>query len=252
MSSSKIDSLVRPAPPTSLPANAAEALLALADDELVIGHRHSEWLGLSPFLEEDLTLSSIAQDEFGHARGLYSLIWPDWADREAGVTRRPASAWRSCELVELPGNPWEYSLVRHLLYDLAEPLRWNGLAEQYDAVVPRLAAFAQTALAEERFHSRHAINLFVRLGNDPVGIEKLQPHLESLFPLVSALTNGMTPDGVDRYIGQLNETIASTQCQSPFLNWQPIDAPRTKRSVAFEEIQTALLDVVAYDPDATW
>ena len=48
-------------------------LLALADDELVLGHRLSEWTGWVPYLEADLALSSIAQDELGHARALYRL-----------------------------------------------------------------------------------------------------------------------------------------------------------------------------------
>ena len=48
-------------------------LLALADDELVLGHRHSEWTGWAPHIEEDLAFSSIAQDEIAHARLLYEL-----------------------------------------------------------------------------------------------------------------------------------------------------------------------------------
>jgi ring-1,2-phenylacetyl-CoA epoxidase subunit PaaC len=41
-------------------------LLALGDDELIIGHRHSEWTGHAPHIEEDVAFSSIAQDEIGH------------------------------------------------------------------------------------------------------------------------------------------------------------------------------------------
>ncbi|MBA2528562.1 MAG: phenylacetate-CoA oxygenase subunit PaaI, partial [Euzebyales bacterium] len=50
-----------------------ELLLALGDDELVIGHRHSSWTGVAPHLEEDLAFSSIAQDEIGHAVVWYRL-----------------------------------------------------------------------------------------------------------------------------------------------------------------------------------
>ena len=49
-------------------------LLALADDELIIGHRHAEWTGWAPHIEEDLAFSSIAQDELAHARLLYGLV----------------------------------------------------------------------------------------------------------------------------------------------------------------------------------
>ncbi|MCL6507153.1 MAG: phenylacetate-CoA oxygenase subunit PaaI, partial [Bryobacteraceae bacterium] len=34
-------------------------LLSLADDELVLGHRDSEWTAFAPFIEEDVALASI-------------------------------------------------------------------------------------------------------------------------------------------------------------------------------------------------
>ena len=51
--------------------NEQEQLLAIADDELVLGWRDSEWTGIAPMLEEDVAFSSIAQNEIGHARALY-------------------------------------------------------------------------------------------------------------------------------------------------------------------------------------
>ncbi len=38
-----------------------------------MGHRLSEWTGWVPHVEEDLAMSSIAQDEIGHARLLYEI-----------------------------------------------------------------------------------------------------------------------------------------------------------------------------------
>ena len=52
----------------------------IADDELILGWRNSEWTGIAPFLEEDVAFSSIAQNEIGHARALYEL-----AARELGT-----------------------------------------------------------------------------------------------------------------------------------------------------------------------
>jgi len=54
-------------------SNRVDLLLALADDELILGWRNSEWTGIAPFLEEDVAFSSIAQNEIGHARALYEL-----------------------------------------------------------------------------------------------------------------------------------------------------------------------------------
>ncbi len=245
---------VRLAPPSPLAPAATAALLALADDELVIGHRHSEWLGLSPFLEEDLTLSSIAQDEFGHARALYALIWPEWSDREAGVTRRPASQWRSCELTEMMGRPWELSLVRHFLYDLAEPLRWNALVEEFGGTVEGLAGLVPTVLAEERFHARHAIDLMVRLGSDPDGAARLQRHLDALGPLTTGMLQGLPKATPSTFAEQVKAALAGTELRSPFTtpNPSPAIADRSVRSDGFAEIHESLLAVVECDPSAHW
>ena len=35
-----------------------DLLYRLADDELIIGHRDSEWTGLAPILEEDIAFSA--------------------------------------------------------------------------------------------------------------------------------------------------------------------------------------------------
>ena len=58
-----------------------QLLLEIADDELILGWRDSEWTGIAPLLEEDVAFSSIAQNEIGHARALYELV-----ARERGTT----------------------------------------------------------------------------------------------------------------------------------------------------------------------
>jgi ring-1,2-phenylacetyl-CoA epoxidase subunit PaaC len=40
-----------------------ELLYKMADDQLIIGHRNSEWTGFGPLLEEDIAFSSMAQDK---------------------------------------------------------------------------------------------------------------------------------------------------------------------------------------------
>jgi ring-1,2-phenylacetyl-CoA epoxidase subunit PaaC len=45
-----------------------ELLYKMADDLLIIGHRNSEWTGLGPILEEDISFSSMAQDKLGHSQ----------------------------------------------------------------------------------------------------------------------------------------------------------------------------------------
>src|SRR6185295_12060095 len=56
------------------PAALAGLLRSMADDEFVIGFSDSEWTGIAPLLEEDVAMSSLAQDELGHAAALYGLL----------------------------------------------------------------------------------------------------------------------------------------------------------------------------------
>ena len=60
-----------------------QVLLGLADDELVLGWRDSEWTGIAPMLEEDVAFSSIAQNEIGHARAVYELLVGPDGDADA-------------------------------------------------------------------------------------------------------------------------------------------------------------------------
>ena len=54
-----------PPPDSATRAALVAYLLAWADDELVLGHRDSEWTGFAPQIEEDVAFSSIAQAELG-------------------------------------------------------------------------------------------------------------------------------------------------------------------------------------------
>ena len=63
-----------------------EGLLRVADDNLILGHRTSEWCGHAPTLEEDLALPNIALDLIGHAQALYSLaceLKPEYKNEES-------------------------------------------------------------------------------------------------------------------------------------------------------------------------
>ena len=104
-------------------------LIALADDELLLGHRDSEWTGHAPILEEDIAFSNLAQDELGHALTWYTLahqIGAPEPDRLAFL--RDAGEFRNATLVELPRGDWAFTVVRQYLFDAAEHVRYAALA----------------------------------------------------------------------------------------------------------------------------
>src|SRR5689334_25329251 len=104
-----------------------QALLELADDELVIGWRDSEWTGIAPTLEEDVAFSSIAQNEIGHARAAYQLLAED---ADALALDREPSEYRAAPLVQLRFVPdWGRTIARQVLYEAVDELRVARLKE---------------------------------------------------------------------------------------------------------------------------
>jgi ring-1,2-phenylacetyl-CoA epoxidase subunit PaaC len=165
----------------------ATFMLALADDELAMGHRASEWTGLGPLLEADLALSSIAQDEMGHALLLYTLLHEKFGlpDPDGLVYYRPAAEFRSATFCELPRGDWGEAVTRHFLYDLAEQIRWDALTRSSYAP---LAGIAKKALPEERYHLIHGQTWMKRLALGTEGSHKrMQAWLDALLPHAVAL-----------------------------------------------------------------
>jgi ring-1,2-phenylacetyl-CoA epoxidase subunit PaaC len=157
-----------------------DLLLAIADDELVLGWRNSEWTGIAPFLEEDVAFSSIAQNEIGHARALYEL-----AAAELGTTadalafdRRPEE-YRCAPLVELRRLEWARTIARHWLYETADEIRLAALKESDDAAIAGIAAKMDR---EEAYHRMHAQMWVDRLLATDEGRERLNEAVDELWP----------------------------------------------------------------------
>src|SRR5512135_1792438 len=116
---------MKPALPPSVSSKTLERfILSLADDELILGHRDSEWTGYGPILEEDIAFSNIAQDEIGHSLVWYTL-YRDLTDVEPDAMgfRRSWNDFRCCRFVEYPKGDFGYTVVRQYLFDVAEQVR---------------------------------------------------------------------------------------------------------------------------------
>ena len=154
----------------------AQRLLEIADDELILGWRDSEWTGIAPSLEEDVAFSSIAQNEIGHARALYEL-----AARDLGTTAdelafdRDPSEYRCAPLVELHRLDWANTIARHWLYETADEIRLGALKASDDAEV---AGLAEKMDREEVYHRLHADMWSARLR----GEERFEQAVDELWP----------------------------------------------------------------------
>jgi ring-1,2-phenylacetyl-CoA epoxidase subunit PaaC len=158
-----------------------DLFLQLADDELILGWRNSEWTGIAPFLEEDVAFSSIAQTEIGHARAWYELAARlserEGVDADALAFDREPDEYRSAPFVELRLVPdWARTIARHWLYETADAIRIAELKESDD---PHVAGLAEKIDREETYHRMHADMWAERLREEPrflAAVDDLWPY----------------------------------------------------------------------------
>lgn len=241
---------------------ARDVLLAFADDEHMIGARHAAWIGLGPFLEEDLAFCSIAQDELGHAISLYEYLTDD-VDHFA-LLRSP-DEYRSSWLAEWPCHQWNESLVRHWLYDHAEALRWSNVEH---SSVDGLGMLAARAEREESFHRDHAEMYLSRIADgDDQGRQMIEQAIAELLPVALGLWDPVAaePDAIAEGVMAASsaelEARWSAAVTADLDRWgfayswpteRPAQSGRTVRSCHFPELQASLQEVIALDPTATW
>jgi ring-1,2-phenylacetyl-CoA epoxidase subunit PaaC len=155
----------------------AQRLLSIADDELILGWRDSEWTGIAPTLEEDVAFSSIAQNEIGHARALYELAAAELgSDADALAFDRAPDDYRCAPLVELHLLEWAHTIARRYLYEEADRVRIDALKRSDDT---ELAGLAAKIDREETYHRLHAEMWEERLRDEPrfrAAVEELWPY----------------------------------------------------------------------------
>ncbi|MCY0886538.1 MAG: phenylacetate-CoA oxygenase subunit PaaC [Firmicutes bacterium] len=171
-----------------------DLLYQIADDLLVLGVRDSQWLGLAPFLDEDVALATMAQNEFGYAAAFYRLLGElGEGDPDRLAQMRGAGERRNARLVEWPngleGAPpynWPLTVVRHYVFDVFNLGRLEAL--EHSAYRP-LAETAARLAHEQYYFSRHYEQWVRRLAADGAAargalaraVEVLQPLLADLF-----------------------------------------------------------------------
>jgi ring-1,2-phenylacetyl-CoA epoxidase subunit PaaC len=157
-----------------------ELLLGLADDELVLGWRDSEWTGIAPVLEEDVAFSSIAQNEIGHARAVYELLADD---ADALAFDRTLDEYRCAPFVELRLLDWAHAIARRWLYEVADEIRIAALMEDSD---PKVAGLAAKINREEAYHRMHAEmwrELLADTAHFREAVDELWPYALGMLPV---------------------------------------------------------------------
>jgi len=238
---------------------ASELVLAFADDELCVGQNHAWWIAIGPFLEEDLAFTSIAQDELGHARSLYTLLSDDVDQLAYG---RRDTEYRSAHIAELLCHDWSCALVRHVLHDIAEQIRWSALV---GSSWEDLSHLAERVLGEEQFHLQHGSSLLNRLLSDEQGQQRLTPAILELAPLgreyFVASDDQLIENGIitmplaaqeQLWVDQTAELFDQYDITIDFGSEAPSAGRSGVRSHDFAALHEEMTAVLRIDPQAQW
>ena len=210
----------------------ASLLLSIADDELILGWRDSEWTGIAPTLEEDVAFSSIAQNEIGHARALYELAAVELdSDADALAFDRTPEEYRCAPFVELRLLDWAHTIARRYLYEEADRVRLNALRASDDTEVAGLAAKIDR---EEVYHRMHAEMWAARLRDEP----RFRDAVNELWPYALGV---LEPDQRAELARRVGLRVESTQA-----------IERGEHTPELAELWTEMTEVRRSVPGANW
>lgn len=244
-----------------------DLLYKMADDQLILGHRNSEWTGFGPLLEEDIAFSSMAQDKVGQSWQLYKILNElGESDPDIVAFMRNAEQFHNCQFVELPNGEYDFSLIRHFLFDTAELIRFEMLAQ---SSFEPLANLAKKIKGETKYHSMHAKIWMKQLGSaTEESVSRLQSSLDIALPYAlgvfepsefeSDLISERVFKGEEalkaRWTEAITKVIAETDLTLPDLNTiAPVLGGRLgNHTEHLQPLLDEMSEVFKVDPTADW
>lgn len=167
----------------AVPDGVRDLILVLADSKRLLGYRYAEWMLGAPELETGIALSSMAQDEWGHARLLYALLKGS-EDVDALEHGRDAAEYRNIQVLDAPTTSWAETVALMALVDVALSVQFEALrSSSHDPLRQRV----EKLLEEERFHAAHGAAWFRRMANGTdASSAALKEAVERVLPPVLA------------------------------------------------------------------
>lgn len=244
-----------------------ELLYKMADDRLILGHRNSEWTGFGPLLEEDISFSSMAQDKIGQAQALFQLLnQMGEQDPDTVAFTRNAPQMHCCHLVEYPIGEYDFSIVRHFLFDHADLLRMESLAT---SPFEPLAQVARKCKSELKYHVFHANTLMEKLATGTEESHKrIQDSLNTCWNLAlgifepSPFENDIVEMKItegeealkEKWLAQVTTLLTKYGLSIPSQDqWAPAYGGRVgKHTEYLQPLLDEMCEVFKIDPNAEW
>jgi ring-1,2-phenylacetyl-CoA epoxidase subunit PaaC len=252
-----------------------ELLFQLADDDFILAYRGSEWLGLAPYIEEDVAFSSISQDTMGHATMFYQLL-EDVVSIDANVLAhsRPLKERRNAILLEKVNGPghylveprydWAFTVVRNYFYVTAKKVKMDALKkgsykplaeaaikvnlELYYHILHWKTWFTQLLKAggEARTRMTAAIQL---VAEDMDGVFHLGPYEKEMVELgLIESANNLK----QQWLLILNPILEDVKVALPSFELKSGNGRAGEHTKDLEDALATLNEVYQLDPSATW
>ena len=157
-----------------------DLILVLADTKRLLGMRYAEWILGAPALEAGIACASMAQDEWGHGRLLYSLLKDFGDDVDRLEHGRDAADYRNIEVLDTAPETWPDLVIVNALVDTALTIQLEALRESsYAPLRQRVGKI----LDEEAFHTAHGVAWLKRIVDaSPEGRTMIRASLDRVLP----------------------------------------------------------------------
>lgn len=208
--------------------------IRLGDDSVVLGHRLSEWCSYGPFLEEDLALTNVALDFIGRARMFYSYaaeLAQDGSTEDTYAYTRDNREFTNLLMHELKNGDFAHTMARQYFVDVYSLAYMEALQQSSDKT---LAAIADKAVKESRYHLRRSYDWVVRLGDGTQeshrrmqrAVDDLWGYVDEMFEMdeleQSLADAGIAVDATALKSGweaTVRETLATATLEQPAGDW---------------------------------
>lgn len=173
---------------------AYDLALTLADTKFITAHRYSEWgmLG-APDIEEDIALSSVIQDELGHARTAYKTaadlggaVDGAYDDVDDLLYERSPDEWRNAAVLDEAYRNWADIVGSLAFLDFATVLVFENIR---DGSFDPLQRMAGKVLQEESQHVQHGqawLGVFADDEQDEFDPAEMQAAVDRFVPGVAS------------------------------------------------------------------
>jgi ring-1,2-phenylacetyl-CoA epoxidase subunit PaaC len=209
----------------------------------------------------------MAQDKIGQSQALYVLLH-ELGEQEPDTVAftRNANQFHNAQLLELPNGEYDFSLIRHFLYDHADQLRFEALA---NSSYEPLAKVARKVKGELKYHVFHANTWVTKLGSaNAESHARMQAALNHAWNYALGMFEHSTHEDIliaenifigedslqDKWLSNISAVLLKAGLSIPSSDtWNPVLGGRKGlHTEHLGPLVEEMSEVFRYDPTAEW